>query len=126
MGETIKGCGVDIIEVERIAKALARPQFQQRIYTTREQEILRSRHVQSWAARFAAKEAVMKAIGCGWQYGVRFTDIEILPEPSGKPAVILSGQAQIIAAQMHISKVLVSMSHNRSVAIAYAVCVGED
>lgn len=126
MAEVIKGCGVDLIEIARIAKALQRPKFASRIYTEKEQTILRSRSPQSWAARFAAKEAVMKALGCGWQKGVRFTDIEILQETSGKPIVSLHGQASVIARNKQITQVHLSLSHDRSVAIAYAISVGED
>ncbi len=124
MAEVIKGCGVDIIEIDRIARAIKKPRFIQRIYTAEEQQLLHSRPVQSWAARFAAKEAVMKALGCGWQQGVRFRDIEILQEQSGKPVARLKGQAWEIAHTQGVTAIHLSLSHNRTVAIAYAVCVG--
>ena len=124
MAEIIKGCGVDIIEISRITRAMENPRFIQRIYTPGEQRLLRSRPVQSWAARFAAKEAVMKALGCRWRNGVRFRDIEILQEPSGKPVVELMGQALVVAEAQGVTAVHLSMSHNRNVAIAYVVCAG--
>ena len=125
MAEIIIGCGVDIIEIDRIAKALQKQKFIERVYTDQEQQLLRLRSAQSWAARFAAKEAVMKALGCGWNHGVRFTDIEILREESGKPAVNLFGQAQKIAQSLKVTGIHISLSHNRSTAVAFALCVGE-
>lgn len=126
MAEVIKGCGVDMIEIDRITRALRRQKFIERIYTKREQELLRARTAQSWAARFAAKEAVMKALGCGLRQGVRFTDIEILNEESGRPVVILAGQAQKAAQLQRVAAVHISLSHNRSTAVAYALSVGEE
>ena len=72
MAEIIIGCGVDIIEIDRIAKALQKQKFIERVYTDQEQQLLRLRSAQSWAARFAAKEAVMKALGCGWNHGALY------------------------------------------------------
>lgn len=66
----VKGCGIDLIEVKRIARALTRPGLRERIYTPRERAELQGKGVESWAARFAAKEAVMKALGRGFLQGV--------------------------------------------------------
>jgi len=120
----IKGCGVDIIEIDRIARAMQKPGFIQRIFTADEQQLLHGRPVQSWAARFAAKEAVMKALGCGWRQGVTFQDIVILRDQNGKPVVELRGKAREIARAQGVAAVHLSLSHNRSAAVAYAVSVG--
>lgn len=125
MGD-IRGCGVDIIEIERIAKALCRKRFAQRIYTDQERTALKQKPVASWAVRFAAKEAVMKALGWGWQGGVGFDQIEILQDEMGKPYVVLHRKAEAVAASQGIDRVEISLSHSRELAIAYAVAVGEE
>ena len=90
----IMGVGVDIIEVSRMARALARREaaFFRRVFTEGEQRDCRSRRAGAacFASRFAAKEAVMKALGCGWG-PVGWTDVEIRRTPSGRPAVALHG-----------------------------------
>lgn len=125
MGEIIIGCGVDIIEIERIERALKRSRFKTKIYTKMEQQLLENNEVKSWAARFAAKEAVMKALGCGWRGGVKFSDIEVSQNHLGKPMIELSGVTKSIAEQQNVTKIHISLSHDRSVAIAYAIAVGE-
>lgn len=126
MGQVIKGCGVDLIEIYRIAQALKKERFKSKIYTEHEQTILTRKAAQSWAARFAGKEAVMKAIGTGWQQGVSFQQIEISRDQLGKPVVRLFGKAQEIASNQGISEIHISLSHNRDTAIAYAIAVGEE
>lgn len=125
MGQVVKGCGVDIIEIYRITQALKKARFKSRIYTAHEQKILESKNDQSWAARFAGKEAVMKALGCGWQQGVGFKQIEISRDDWGKPIVRLYDRAQEVASMQKISEIHISLSHNRDTAIAYAIAVGE-
>ena len=66
----------------------------------------------------------MKALGCGWRHGVGFQDIAILRDQNGKPLVELRGQAQEIARRQGVAVVHLSLSHSRSVAVAYVVCVG--
>ena len=88
----IKGTGVDIIEISRIEKSLTNEKFVERIFTKKEQEYCNSRKqmaVSSYAARFAAKEAVVKALGTGISGGGLWTDIEILPDDDGAPHVKL-------------------------------------
>lgn len=126
MSEVVKGCGIDIIEIERIARALKKPGFINKIHTSDEQKMLHTRHNQSWAVRFAAKEAVMKAIGCGWQKGVRFKDIEINQDQWGKPVVLLSGRVKEIADARKITQLHISLAHDRISAIAYAIAVGRN
>jgi holo-[acyl-carrier protein] synthase len=111
--------GVDIIEIERIRKALERPGFRERCFTTAEQEYCESRAdpAQSYAARFAGKEAVGKALGCG----INFTwkDVEIVGRP--KPGVRLSGRTAAFAEKVRAGAIDLSMTHSREIAAAIAV-----
>lgn len=126
MVQVVKGCGVDIIEIYRIAQALEKDRFKDKIFTKHEQKILQGKAAQSWAARFAAKEAVMKALGSGWQRGVSFKQIEIGKDQWAKPIVQLFDRAQEIANERGINEIHLSLSHNRTTAIAYAIAVGEE
>jgi holo-[acyl-carrier protein] synthase len=111
--------GVDIIEIERVRRALERPGFRERCFTDGERAYCDSRHdpAQSYAARFAGKEAVGKALGCG----VRFTwkDVEIVGRP--KPSVRLGGRTAAFAARVNAGPIDLSMTHSRE--IAAAICV---
>ncbi|HBG10256.1 MAG: holo-ACP synthase [Limnochordia bacterium] len=122
----VKGCGVDIIEVKRIARALARPGFCQRIYTPREQDELMEKGAESWAARFAAKEAVMKALGRGFTQGVPFSSVEICSDPWGRPQVRLLEPADRIAAEQGVKGFCLSLSHTKELAVAYVLALGEE
>ncbi len=111
--------GVDTIEIERIRRALARPAFRDRCFTADEQAYCDSRHdpAESYAGRFAGKEAVGKALGCG----VRFTwrEIEIVGRP--KPSVSLSGRTAAYAERVAAGEIDLSMTHSRE--LASAVCI---
>jgi holo-[acyl-carrier protein] synthase len=111
--------GVDIIEIERIRKALSRDGFRDRCFTEAEQAYCDSRHdpAESYAARFAGKEAVGKALGCG----VRFTwrEVEIVGRP--KPGVRLTGRTAAFADKVGAGPIDLSLTHSRE--IAAAVCV---
>ena len=113
--------GVDIIEIARIEKAIARwgDRFLHRVYTQAE---LRQTHQKpsSLAARFASKEATMKLLGTG-KRGIGWRDIETLSEPSGRPLVHLHGKARVQANSLGIDKVAVSLSHSREYAIACVI-----
>ena len=113
--------GVDLIEIERIRQALARPRFRERCFTDAEQAYCdaRPRPAESYAARFAGKEAVGKALGCG----VRFTwkEIEIAGRP--KPRVRLSGWTAAWAERVRAGEIDLSMTHSRE--LAAAICVVE-
>lgn len=112
--------GVDIIEVDRIKRAIARRQdsFLKRIYTRVELE--NHKNVSSLAARFAAKEAVMKALGTGTR-GVGWTDIEIISNGNGAPQIRLYGRALKKSAEMGLARFDISMSHSRKYAIAFVI-----
>jgi len=111
--------GVDIIEIERIRQALARPGFRERCFTEAERSYCDSRPdpAQSYAGRFAGKEAVGKALGCG----VHFTwkEIEIVGRP--KPGVHLSGRTAAFAERVEAGAIDLSMTHSREIAAAIAV-----
>lgn len=122
----VKGCGIDLIEINRIAKALERKGFRERVYTAGEQAELQGRGAQSWAARFAAKEAVMKALGRGFRQGVPFHSIEIYSDPWGQPQVRLLEPAQQVAAERGITALHLSLSHTKELAAAYVIAWGEE
>ena len=111
--------GVDIVEIARVRQALERhgPGFQRRVFTDLEWQQC-GRSYPSLAGRFAAKEAVMKALGVG---GMKFRDIEIVRTPSGKPEVRLSGRMQARADRLGVSRVAVTISHSRDNAVAVAI-----
>ncbi len=120
----IKGTGIDIVEIERIQKAYLRfpEKFMERTFTPKERAYIFSGgdpygHL---AARFAAKEAVMKALGCGWG-AVGFKEIEIINQDSGKPEAVLIGKAASMAGKQGIEEILVSLSHCQNYAVAQAI-----
>ena len=117
--------GVDIIEIDRIQKAIARwgEPFLQRVYTESELELYRNKP-SSLAARFACKEAVMKLLGTG-RNGINWREIETLSHPSGKPKVNLHGKAQIKANELGLKEIAVSLSHSKEHAIAYVAGISE-
>jgi holo-[acyl-carrier protein] synthase len=112
--------GIDVIEISRIEKAVKElgEKFLQRVYTLKEAETYKNR-VASLAVRFAAKEAVMKALGSG-NIGY-FPNIEILSEPSGKPYIALYGKVKELADELNIKDFSVSLSHSRNQAIAVVI-----
>lgn len=117
--------GTDLIEIERVVLALKRhPQLKERLFT--EQEIWQCEEkgfpAASLAGRFAAKEAVLKAFGTGLR-GLKWLDIEIVCDSMGKPEVFLHGEAAALACKLGISKVKVSISHSREMALAFAVAL---
>jgi holo-[acyl-carrier protein] synthase len=124
----VKGIGIDIVENERIEQAYARfgDRLLKRIFSPNELEIIGGASVdlQRAAARFAGKEAVYKALG-STKTGIRWQEIEILRDSSGKPVVRLSGSLALCACERGISFVHISLTHERKYAAAAAVAVGE-
>ncbi|MEX0682937.1 MAG: holo-ACP synthase [Dehalococcoidia bacterium] len=118
--------GVDIIEIHRIAAALNKhgERFLRRVYTPLEAAFCRSRP-NELAARFAAKEAVMKALGTGAR-GVAWREIEVLPNHRGKPLVYLHGRAQARAERIGLEGLDISMSHSQDFAVAFVVGASAD
>jgi holo-[acyl-carrier protein] synthase len=123
----IEDLGIDLVEVGRIKKALDRwgERFLHRIYTPREIDYCHRKAFpeQSLAARFAAKEAVFKALGTGLSGGVRWTQVEIVNDPRGKPEVRVGPQ---LARLIGNKKILLSISHTKEFAVAQAVLINDE
>ena len=123
------GHGIDLVEVERIRDAIERhgDRFLRRIYTPGEQAQAGDGplRIQFLAGRFAAKEAVMKALGTGWARGVAWTDLDVRRLPSGRPEVALSGKCQAIAADLGVAQWEMSITHTAGHAAASALATGE-
>ncbi len=123
--EVIVGLGVDIAEIDRVEKAIMRHEraFLERVFTPGEIQYC-ERHknkFERYAARFAAKEAAMKALGTGWRRGVRWRDIEVKNEPSGKPALHLHGKAGEHATRLGANRFVVSITHSGNLAFAQVI-----
>ena len=123
--------GIDLVEVERIRAALEHPRiglrFRERVYTQREIAYCEKRQrgrFQSYAGRFAAKEAVMKALGTGWARGVAWTEIDVRRLASGKPELTLTGRCADIAAGLGVTAWELSITHTGGHAAASAVATG--
>jgi holo-[acyl-carrier protein] synthase len=122
----IIGMGIDIIEIDRIKEAIRRHSFIERVFTLGEHQYCESRGVQkasSYAARFAGKEAIMKAFGTGLAGGT-FQDIEIFLDEKGCPHVKLSGQFAALASSMGVNTIHISLTHAREYAAAQAILWG--
>src|SRR5450432_3528934 len=121
----IVGTGVDLAEVPRIRAAIERHgrRFIDRIYTSGEIAYVerKANRYERYAARFAAKEAGMKAIGTGWRGGVRWQDFEVANLPSGRPTLKLHGVAAAIAGKMGVRNAWLSLTHTAQQAMAYVI-----
>jgi holo-[acyl-carrier protein] synthase len=121
----IVGTGIDIAEVPRIAQAIERygNRFLQRIFTEGERRYCDSKanRIERYAARFAAKEAAMKALGTGWNRGVRWRDVEVCREPGGRPTIAFHGQAAEVAGKLGAVHIALSLSHTAGQAIAQVI-----
>lgn len=126
----IAGTGIDIVEVSRIISAVSRhgDRFLKRVFTPVEERYCSSRGVpgQHFAARFAVKEAVLKALQTGWSGGIRLRDVEVRNGPAGQPDVRLTGVAARRADEMGIIKIHVSISHTGDLAVANAIAEAND
>ncbi len=123
---SIFGIGVDIVEVKRVTSLLkGNKSFLERIYSAQETAYCKTKKNdgEHFAVRFAAKEAVLKALGTGLNNGICWTDILIENDSSGAPRVALKGKASSIARKSGIQDILISLSHTRDYAVAYAVAV---
>jgi holo-[acyl-carrier protein] synthase len=124
----IIGTGIDIIEVSRIEKALSRDiGFRDKIFTPGEIAYCEGKKhkYQHYAARFSAKEAMLKAIGTGWRFGIRFADIEVIHDELGKPHIAVYGKAKELMEQLLVSKIHVSLSHLKETATAIVIIESE-
>jgi holo-[acyl-carrier protein] synthase len=125
----IIGIGVDIVETARIADLLGEhpERFLERCFTPGEQEDSKSpkRRFEHLAARFAAKEAALKALGTGWSKGIGWTDIEVVKDGAGKPLLNITGKAAEIAIKQGITKWHLSLSHISTHAVASVIAERE-
>ena len=126
----IIGIGTDITECLRIARMIERygELFLNRVYTSTEIRYCQSRRqaTQHFTGRWAAKEAVLKALGTGWTRGISWRDIEVHNEPSGRPVVGVRGGAKDVVERLGVARLLVSISHCHTHATAYAIAIGTD
>ncbi|QDU34078.1 Holo-[acyl-carrier-protein] synthase [Poriferisphaera corsica] len=122
--------GIDLTDIPRISQMLQKhgQHFLDRCFTPTEQELaskgMTARRDEFLAGRFAAKEAVLKALGTGISEGINWTDVEVLRIGNGKPKVILHNMAADLAAEQGIQDVLISISHIKSHAMASAIAIG--
>lgn len=122
----IIGVGIDIIEINRIKAAIANEAFIKRVFTAGEAAYCRSRGVQqaaSFAARFAAKESVVKALGSGFTGG-KIREIEVIVGEGGKPGIVLHGSYSELAIKLGVTKIHISLTHAQEYAAAQAVLEG--
>ncbi len=121
----IVSIGIDIVEVYRISETISRtPRFVERVFTTGERTYCEAKGAaapQSFAARFAAKEACLKALQTGWRGGITWHDIEIISNDNGVPSLEIQGEAKKILENLGANRVHLSMSHTTDHAIAQVV-----
>ena len=121
----ILGTGLDLAQVVRVQAAVTRHgrRFLERVFTPREIAYAESKanRFERYAARFAAKEAGMKAIGTGWRRGVTWHDFEVINLDTGRPTLRLSGRAKLVADEMGVANIWVSLSHTAEFAMAQVI-----
>lgn len=125
----ILGTGIDLAEVPRIRAAVERygPRFIERVFTAKEIAYVerKANKYERYAARFAAKEAGMKAIGTGWRRGVRWQDFEVTNLASGRPTLAFHGVAAEFARRLGVEKVHLSLTHTEQYGQAFVILEGE-
>ena len=121
--------GIDMVEIARLAEVFARrgERFRDRVFTASEIAYCESRagRMESYAARFAAKEAAMKALGTGWGEGVGWRDIEVLRLPTGLPSLRFHGRALERLTALGAHRAHLSLTHSRDLALAHVVLEGK-
>jgi holo-[acyl-carrier protein] synthase len=121
----ILGTGIDLAEVTRVREAIERygDKFVQRIYTPLEIAYVerKANKYERYAARFAAKEAGMKAIGTGWRKGVRWHDFEVVNLPTGRPTLRLHGVAAEVASKLGVERIHLSLTHTAEQGMAFVI-----
>ncbi|OHB67374.1 MAG: holo-[acyl-carrier-protein] synthase [Planctomycetes bacterium RBG_13_60_9] len=121
--------GIDLVDFPRIEQMIERhgQRFLDRVFTAAEQAYARSHRnsVETYAGRFAAKEAILKLVGTGWRGKIAWTNIEVTNNPAGQPGVALSGEVKEIAEKLKISHISVSITHTANFAIASAVALAQ-
>ena len=125
----LAGIGVDMVEIARMEKVLARrPNFARRVFSEEERTYCdrTARPAQHYAARFAAREAVLKALGTGFSRGIGFADVSVTRNEAGQPQALLTGRAREVAEEQGVREVALSISYTHDVAVANAVAVTDD
>lgn len=119
----IEGIGIDHVEVDRIGKNIEDQLFLNKLFSKREQEYCFGRGIpaQHYAARFAAKEAFLKALGSGLEVGFELHQIEVLPDEKGKPVLHFTGSAASFIHQLKLQHIHVSLSHLKETAMAVVI-----
>lgn len=124
----IAGLGVDIVEISRMEEILERtPGFSEHVFTEGERAYCEGKHNPTihFATHFAAKEAVLKALGTGFAEGIGFTDVEVVHDRRGKPVAVLHGRAKEIAEENNIIEIPISLSRTHTTAVANAIATSE-
>ena len=125
----LAGIGVDMLEIVRMERVIGRrPSFLRRVFTDEERAYCErcARPAEHYAARFAAREAVLKALGTGFSDGVGLSDVSVANDASGRPRAVLSGRAAEVAAAQGVREIALSISYTRDVAVANAVAVTDE
>jgi holo-[acyl-carrier protein] synthase len=122
----VVGTGIDVVEIERVARSIERygSRFLERVYTTAEIAYCQRKRrnaAESFAARFAAKEAGAKALGTGIGFGVTWRELEVGREPAGRPLLLLHGRAAEIAASLGVRRSSLSITHTRTQSMALVI-----
>ena len=119
----IIGLGTDLVEVERMAKSIETTGFREKIFSPGEIVYCESKvnKAESYAARFAAKEAFFKALGTGWRGGMAFHEIEVINNKLGKPDILINGAVREFIEKKKIARIHVSLSHLKQMATAFVI-----
>ena len=123
------GLGIDLVQIERMEQILARtPSFARKVFSEAERAYCdaTSSPATHYATRFAAKEAVLKALGTGFSFGIHPRDIEVVRHPTGRPTAKLSRHAEEIAKELHVVELPISLSYTHTEAVACAMAITED
>lgn len=122
----IIGIGTDIIQTARIAKGLESTGFMEKVFSRHEIRYCETKanKIESFAARFAAKEAFFKALGTGWRGGMAFNEVEVINDELGKPSIQLLGETFNIVKKREIRSIHVSLSHVKEMAVATVILEG--
>ena len=126
LGAPIFGLGVDIVEIERMQRVLVRtPSFATRVFTAGEQAYCEGHHKPAvrYATHFAAKEAMLKALGTGFAQGIGFEDVEVTHDDKGRPVPLLHGMAAKVAADNGVVEMHLSLSRTQTTAVANAIAI---
>jgi holo-[acyl-carrier protein] synthase len=121
--------GIDLVDFPRVEEMIERhgDRFVSRVFTATEQKYASAHRnsVETYAGRFAAKEAVLKLVGTGWRGRIAWTDVEVVNNPAGQPEVRLSGEVKEIAERLGIRQISISITHTANFAIASAVALAK-